>query len=315
MYKKFLRLALTGALLFQSGNICTFAHNKDEFDATGSSAKVDYCKNFPKNQYGKTVDLDCAFTQLMINQKASNGRSVGLVEHVGANGDHEIRIWNTDQIKGFVKQIEKWIKNRKKGSLKNEFLEDLLYAVNSFLRLDSPSTSLSKRIAAKWAVKAKCFKNYGIKPTDMNVWLEDFVKLSNFAPSTAARETTARDACGIFYPIRFICKKNLREKQDLEERAERAFYESLFKEKARQRREEEIKANVYADLLDQALEAILNKDYRGKDSLVANLDFSEDNYGAQTYFTDIGLEKKMCDEDFKPRVKNDNESENNREDL
>lgn len=98
-------------------------------------------------------------------------------------------------------------------------------------------------------------------------------------------------------------QKNLREEQDLEEKAERAFYESLFKEKARQRREEEIKANVYADLLDQALEAILNKDYRGKDSLVANLDFSEDNYGAQTYFTDIGLEKKCAMKISSPGLK------------
>lgn len=209
MTKKLLSLALTGVLLFQTGNTCTFAYNKDEFDATGSSAKVDYCKNFPKNQYGQTVDIDCAFTQLMHNQKASGGSSPGQAIKIGPNGDHEIRIWNTDQIKGFVKQIEKWIKNRKKGSLKNEFWEDLLYAANSFLRLDSSSTDLSKRITAKWALKAKCFKNYGIEPTDMNVWLEDFVKLSNFAPSTTARETTARDACGIFYPIRFICKKTL----------------------------------------------------------------------------------------------------------
>lgn len=62
MYKKFLKLALTEVLLFQTGNIRTFAYNKDEFDATGSPAKVDYCKNFPKNQYGETVDINCAFT-------------------------------------------------------------------------------------------------------------------------------------------------------------------------------------------------------------------------------------------------------------
>lgn len=289
MYKKFLSLALTGALLFQTGNICTFAYNQAEFDITKEPRKVDYCKDFPKNQYGKTVDLDCAFTQLMIDQKASNGRSVGLVEHVGANGDHEIRIWNKDQIQEFANEFKNLILKRKKNALKHEFIGNLINATNSLLSLNS--TNLAAEVTKKLATKSNLFLNEEITPEEVDSWKEDYKDLDKYTPNITYWGT---------YGIWGLCPIYLYDFRQRKKQLEDAFRESLRREQVRKAREEKIRAEVYFSVVDQVIHSILNKRYVGKDSLVANLDFSENNYRAQTYFTDIGLSRKICAQDVEP---------------
>ena len=54
-------------------------------------------------------------------------------------------------------------------------------------------------------------------------------------------------------------------------------------------------------MVDQAINAILNGNYIGKDTLVAQMDFSDNNHQAKVYFTNIGLkDKKICYQDVKP---------------
>ena len=54
-------------------------------------------------------------------------------------------------------------------------------------------------------------------------------------------------------------------------------------------REAEIQAQVYKSVLMQALYSIFHGNYKGKDTLVAEMDFSEDNYNAKVSFINIGL--------------------------
>lgn len=283
MYKKFLRLALTGALLFQTGNICTFAYNKDEFDATGSSAKVDYCKNFPKNQYGQTVDIDCAFTQLMHNQKASGGRNPGKAIKIGPNGDHEIRMWHKQHIFTLGETLKHWIKNSGENILKYTFIGDLIEKTRDFLSLNS--TVLAAEVAKNWAL-APYFKGYNVTPEDVELWKNAYIKLPRFTPDP---NYTDYEECKFFYPIRYFCKKNFQKKQEL---AELAFNESLLQKIVQMEREAEIKAKAYYLLMNQIFRSMKNYNEE-QDTLVGVLDFSEDNYEAQAYFTNIGLSQKI----------------------
>ena len=71
--------------------------------------------------------------------------------------------------------------------------------------------------------------------------------------------------------------------------------------------------------MDQVIYALLYDNYEGKDTLVAQLDFSDDNYNAKVYFTDIGLEsKKIRYQDIKPILdvyQINHLNENNKEEL
>lgn len=289
MYKKFLRLALTGALLFQTGNICTFAYNKDEFDITKEPEMVDYCKNFPKNQYGQTVNINCAFRQLMIDKKANNGREPGIATRVGPNGDYEVRIWNKDQIQEFANEFKNLIQKRNKNALKHEFIGNLIDATNSLLSLNS--TNLAAEVTKKLATKSNLFLNEEITPEEVESWKEDYKVLPKYTPNITYWGT---------YGIWGICPICLYDFRQRKKQLEDAFKESLRREQVRQAQEEKIKAEVYFSVVDQVIHSILNKRYVGKDSLVANLDFSKDNYKAQTYFTDIGLSRKICAQDVEP---------------
>ncbi len=315
MYKKFLRLALTGALLFQTGNICTFAYNKDEFDATGNSAKVDYCKNFPKNQYGQTVDIDCAFTQLMHDQKASNGRKSGKAIRIGPNGDHEVRMWHVEQLKGFGKEIEHLAVSRNKDALKYDFIGNLIDATNNFFSLNSSDLAVS--ITEELVANSNFFKNAKVTAREINDWKKEYKGLPKYKSNITYWGT---------YGIWGLCPIYLYDFRQRKRQEEETFYERLRQAQAQKSLEEGIKAKVYSSLMDQVIYAVLNKGYVGKDSLVADLDFSKDNYGAQTYFTDVGLNQKICGQDVKAindyvensskgRIGTNNESADKKEEL
>lgn len=289
MSKKLLSLALAGILLLQTGNICIFAYNQAEFDITKEPEMVDYCKNFPKNKYGETVNINCAFRQLMIDKKANNGREPGIATHVGPNGDHEVRIWNKDQIQEFANEFKNLILKRTKNSLKHEFIGNLIDATNSLLSLNS--TNLVAEVTKKLATKSALFLNEGITPEEVESWKEDYKVLDKYTPNITYWGT---------YGIWGICPICLYDFIQRKKQLEAAFWESLRRKQLQQAQEEKIKAEVYFSVVDQVIQSILNKRYVGKDSLVANLDFSKDNYRAQTYFTDIGLSRKICAQDVEP---------------
>ena len=287
MLKRLLSLALAGVLLLQTGNTCTFAYNKDEFDATGSSAKVDYCKNFPKNQYGQTVDIDCAFTQLLHNQKASGGSSPGQAIKIGPNGDHEIRMWHKEHILTLENTLKNWIKTSYKNVIKYSFIGSLIEKTNEILSLNS--TVLAAEVAKKWLVTSKYFNEINITPTDIEEWEDDYIERPKFKTNK-----TDYDECKFLYSIRYFCKKNFQKKLDAEKDV---FYESFRQEQARNRREGAARAKAYSSLMEQIFTSILKKGYEGKDTLVAILNLNENNYEAQAYFTNIGLPQKIDEQE------------------
>lgn len=92
-----------------------------------------------------------------------------------------------------------------------------------------------------------------------------------------------------FIQFAIFARKIFPKKQEL---AELAFNESLRQKIVQMEREAEIKAKAYYLLMNQIFRSM--KDYNEEpDTLVGVLDFSEDNYEAQAYFTNIGLSQKI----------------------
>ena len=105
--------------------------------------------------------------------------------------------------------------------------------------------------------------------------------------------------CGLWGFISFICDNKL-------DADERKFNETLRQKQIQKVREAEIKAKVYYSALEKVLYSIYNNGYVGRDSLVAHLDFSEDNNKAQVYFTNIGLNQKIDKFDVEPIINYNN---------
>ena len=316
MQKKIMNLVLVTALLLQVCNICIFAYNKDEFYATDAPDKVDYCQNFPKNQYGQTVDIDCAFTQLVRNQVTSDGRNPGKAIKIGPNGEHEIRLWHRQHILTLWKTLRAWLLNSGKNILKYSFIGNLIEKTGEFLSLNS--TILAAEVTKNWLLQSQYFKNYDITAKDIDLWKKAYIRLPKF---TQNPNYTDYEECKFLYPLRYFCKKNFKERQKL---AEQAFNESLRQENIRLEQEAETKAKAYYLLMEQIFHSILKKGYEGQDTLVGILDFSQDNYEAQAYFTNIGLPQKIRQGDVEDVCSyNENladaivkkENKNNKDDL
>ena len=301
MLKKVISLALAGVLLLQTGNTCTFAYNKDEFDVTKEPRKIDYCKDFPKNQHGQTVDIDCAFTQLLHDQKASNGRSPGQAIKVGPNGDHEIRMWHKEHILTLENTLKNWVKTSHKNVIKYSFIGNLIEKTNEILSLNS--TVLAAEVAKKWVVTSQYFNEIKITSDDIEEWEDEYIERPKFKTNK-----TDYDECKFFYPIRYFCKKSFQKKLDAEKDA---FYETFRQEQARNRREGAARVKAYSLLMEQIFTSILKKGYEGKDTLVAILNLNENNYEAQAYFTNIGLSQKIDEQEIGDSQRYSTDSLNN----
>ncbi len=100
-------LNLIGVLLLQISCFYTFA----EFDISNKPEKVDYCKNFPKNQFGQTVDIDCAFTKLVNEPRASNGEITKRVVKSKYFKDYEVSPEDIDERKRNHSEFPKYVPN------------------------------------------------------------------------------------------------------------------------------------------------------------------------------------------------------------
>ncbi len=313
MQKKILNLILSGVLLLQFSCFSIFTVSTYSFSVGTHPAWRDVCKDYPKNQYNQTVDTNCAFFQLLNDQRVTDGRSSGEKTRIGPNGEHEIKMWHIDQIKGLGKEFANLILARNKEAQKDEYIRSLSDTTNNFLMLNSEEEA--DRVTSKLLENSPYFKNKGATTSKIEDWKKSvfsdaFITSAKIEDWKKAHEDLVEEywdkECNWFQKIFSpLCRKKVNKKIKQE-----------FGIKARK---QEIKANVYSSTMDQVIYALLYDNYEGKDTLVAQLDFSDDNYNAKVYFTDIGLEsKKIRYQDIKPILdvyQINHLNENNKEEL
>ena len=159
MQKKILNLILSGVLLLQFSCFSIFTVSTYSFSVGTHPAWRDVCKDYPKNQYNQTVDTNCAFFQLLNDQRVTDGRSSGEKTRIGPNGEHEIKMWHIDQIKGLGKEFANLILARNKEAQKDEYIRSLSDTTNNFLMLNSEEEA--DRVTSKLLENSPYFKNKG----------------------------------------------------------------------------------------------------------------------------------------------------------
>lgn len=101
MYKKIISLILLFTMLFME-NFPSFAQginipnnyleNDDGTSSYENEEYSDYCKNYPKNKFGETADVDCAVMNKIKQFRVSKEPSTELSQ-VGPNGEIDVYLW------------------------------------------------------------------------------------------------------------------------------------------------------------------------------------------------------------------------------
>ena len=284
MQKKILSLILSGVLLSQISYFGTFTFSTYGFKTGTYTERVDLCKNFPKNQYNQTVNTNCAFWQLMADQRVTNGASSEAVKQIGPNGDHELCFWHVDQLKSFADELVESISLRNRESERSNYIKKLTNTAKSFLSLNSTdeAASITNRLLAKFPF----FRPKGATSSDVAKWKENASPTLRVDSNDIETWKTEHEQMVEKYKNDLCWWFN--RKSTCEEKVNKA----IAKELNHDARDQEIKSNVETSTLYQAICAMARGDFEGKDTLVAEKDFSDNNYKAKVYFTNIGLKNQ-----------------------
>ena len=309
MIKKIINLGLVGVLLLQISCSDTFTVSAYGFSIGFHPEHKPLCEKYPKNQYNETTNLNCAFDELMSDQRLTEGMSTGIRSKIGPNGDYEIRLWHKDHIKALVPEYASLIFSRDKDVEKNEYKKSLLKSVNSTYSLDS--TEEAEKITNKILDKFPNFRSKAMTKKDWEYTIPSVTKsdIKNWKDTHEKFvEQYRNENCNWF-----------------EKKFEKWFNTNFCKEKVYNEvskiLDEEIRKNetvreVLAIGFGLSVYSVGKGHYKGQDTLVAQFDFS-DNYGARVYFTNIGLgeEKKIQYQDVKDMVDCLKDNKNGKEKL
>ncbi len=79
-------------------------------------AYVDYCRGYPKNEFGNTVDIDCAIENALQKFRLNNAESKNI-PNVGPSGEVDVHLWKYIGLKGLIKSFDSWIRGANKEEI------------------------------------------------------------------------------------------------------------------------------------------------------------------------------------------------------
>ena len=268
MHKKIISLILSGVLLSQISCLSTMAGTADE----NIEKPYDICDGFPKNAFGQTTDIDCALLKLTLAQKTHKGTRPGAAYHVGPTGEHELYLWNGDQIFGLGKIFKQWIHEPLREGEKHKLRGDLIYEKI----FGENSTTLANRMANDVVSNLNYFKDFKIEPAEVEKWIKDFLEGQKYQHNYW--EIFGWRGLNPFNYFEYTKMKK-----------DKAMMEYTIAEDLEER------SRVYGLAYEQIRNLVANGAYNGKDSLVALLNFEKYNYKAFVYFTDLGIDREKLE--------------------
>ena len=155
MLKKVISIGMSFLMLFEFGTVNAFAKGGDgDFNTaegrnTNKENYVDYCKGYPKNSYGKSIDVDCEIEHLFPRFKMNEKRSSLSIPQLGRTGEIDVHMWKYNGLTGLASDFEEVIKSADKESIKRQFAANFLEETNKLFNLNSKEDAAE--IINRWA--------------------------------------------------------------------------------------------------------------------------------------------------------------------
>lgn len=291
MSKKILSLILAGVLLLQASCFFTFAGNADEIDIDDDAnpPMVDYCKNYPKNKYGQTVDIDCATLSLITILKAHNGNAGNEINHVGPTGEQKINIWSYDKIESLFDDFRGWLTTAKENFIKSTTIGSILDSLKKIFNFDSQEQAAP---ILKDFLKKNNIYNFSDDDIEKNLYeyLEEIWSLK-YDQEEAAKTNIGfwkkHSKWNLLFPLSIPCLA-IGDWID-EKNAKKEFLANKRKEYIDEALRNRRKNKACSLGLEKIIHSIYRKDWEGNDALVVIFNFGKDDNDAKVYFTNIGI--------------------------
>lgn len=180
MYKKIISLILSFTILIESYpsfaqgiNLPNnYLENDDGTSSYENEEYSDYCKNYPKNKFGQTSDVDCAVMN-KIKQFRVSTQPQSKIKNTGRYGEIDVHFWKYIGLSRLAETFNDLLEKSYKNINKNEFIKEFISQTNDFFNISSIE---SAAVAKKWVEKSKYSKVAGFTQKDIENWSKDLLK-------------------------------------------------------------------------------------------------------------------------------------------
>ncbi len=160
MSKKFISLGMSFLLLFKVSTSTVFALDNEE-----TYQNIDYCRGYPKNIYGNTVNVECAISNVLPDFKRNKEKTSISLKNLGEKGSEtDVLMWKYKGLKDFTRAVCTYLENADNENAKEKFAEE----ISKFFNLSSTKDAL-KVINGLPTFPEECQKD--IQDEDLLKWL------------------------------------------------------------------------------------------------------------------------------------------------